>query len=97
MHFTTLRPPHYYKAHLCPPMMTTLIAEHLLLAKDALSFTTPDPHLRLQNILDLLMEVLPLRIYLEPHILSTLLHCIQLNLYQRMAELQLMTDLMAHL
>src|SRR6266568_7835269 len=48
-------------------------------------------------MLDLLMEVLLPRIYLDPLILLTIFRCVQEKLYHRMEELSQMTESMAHL
>src|SRR6266567_1546649 len=77
--------------------MAHVIAVHILSQEENANYLNEGPYTRLHKMLDLLMKVLPPRIYSDPLILSTIFRGVQEKLYHRMEELSQTTESMAHL
>src|SRR6266567_2176124 len=95
MHFTTEVPDHHLYCSCLK--MAHIIAAHILSQEENANYLNEGPYTRLHKMLDLLMEVLPPRIYSDPLILSAIFRCVQEKLYHQMEELSQTTEAMAHL
>src|SRR6266567_1554247 len=77
--------------------MAHVITAHILSQEENANYLNKGPYTQLHKMLDLLMEVLLLRIYLDPLILSTIFRGVQEKLYHQMEELSETMESMAHL